>query len=182
VFGRLLLAVVVSAALGAGLWAAVDRLFVDDGETTAEAATDEDVLPLELWARRFGAICKLEQKHTKAWLRAVRTAHTYADAEIRMVGANKIGKRSVDLLRRLPPPEGSERERRTILRFLERKQRVAEAMVESVRQHDDRAFFRQAERLFDLSVRMNKIMVKLGVEGCVPIPKEKLPSERRLVV
>ncbi len=181
-FGRLLLAVVVSAALGAGLWAAGDSLLGDDSDPKAEAAADGNAIPLETWARRVGAICKFEAKHTKAWLKAVRSAHTYADAEIRMAGVNRLGRRSVQLFRRLPPPDGYERDRTRVLRILERKQRVGRAMIDAVRQHDDRAFFRHAGRLIELSEQVNRIMVRLGVDGCVPIPKEKLPSERRLSV
>ena len=181
-FGRLLLAVVLSAALGAGLWAAGERLLGDDEEAVAEAATDGDTIPADVWARRVGAICKTEEKHTKAFLRALRSAYTYADAEIRMVGANKIGERSVRLFRRLPPPEGFERDRRDILRLLKRKQAVGRAMVEAVRQHQDRAFFRHGARMVKLSQRVNRILVRLGVDGCVPVPKEKLPTERKLVV
>ena len=181
-FGRLLLAVVLAAVLGAGVWTVGSALLGSDADTKAEAAADEGALPLETWARRVGAICKFEEKHTKAWLRAVRSAHTYADAEIRMVGANKLGKRSVQMFRRLPPPKGFERDRGRVLRLLVRKQGVGRAMVDAVRDHDDRAFFRQAVRLVKLSERVNRIMVRLGVDGCVPIPKEKLPSERRLSV
>ncbi len=184
VFARSLVAAVFVTAVAAALWAGEVLTPGDDSKADAasRSAAAKESIPVETWARRAGAICEWEERHTKDFLRALRKAQTYADAEVRMAGASRLLEKSVAMFRRLPPPAGFEDERNRIVRLLKRQQALGKAMVDDVRHHDHRALFRGARRMLEVNHRISKIMVHLGVEGCVPIPKEKLPSERRLVV
>jgi hypothetical protein len=181
VFAKLLVAAVVVAAVGAVLWAS--GAVAPGGDSGADRASRRaEPIPTETWARRVGAICRWERQESKGLLRRLRTTYTYRDAELWVRAASRVADRSIAMFRRLPPPQDHRRQHADVLRLLARQEAAGKAMAKAVHEHDDRAFFREAERVFRLSERVNRILVRLGVEGCSPIPKEELPSERRLSV
>jgi hypothetical protein len=180
-FAKVFVAAVAVAAVGVLLWTSGA---VSPGANPEGDAASRRVEPIaaETWARRVAAICRWERQQSKGLLRRLRATYTYRDAELWVLAANRVGDRSIAMFRRLPPPGGHAREHAQVLKLLRRQQMDGRAMADAVHEHDDRAFFRHAERMFRRNESVNRILLRIGVEGCVPVPKEKLPSERRLSV
>jgi hypothetical protein len=179
-FAKLFVAAFVVVAVGVVLW--TTGAISQDGDAEGKSVDRRETLPLERWAYRVGVICAWEKREMKPLIRQLRTMSSFRDAELWFRAVSRLGNRSVAMFRRLPPPRGHRREFATVLSLYRRQMDAVDAMGDAVRANDARALFRQAKRIFRLHDRASRILVRLGVERCTPTKKEKLPSERRLLV
>jgi hypothetical protein len=172
---RLVAIVLVLGAVPGALWAAGYLPPPSAAPEAAPVVGNPGVAEAD-WRDRVTAICDWERKRAKGLTRAYRHVASPADALLAFDTTIRLGRKSLEIFRRLDAPFAFEREARELERLLEREQRALVALRDALRTGNRSAFVRHAKEIGEVEQRKRVLFADLGLRGCLPRAPEGSPE------